>query len=56
MTKMVAAHDLELVRALCQRTVVLDKGEIVTDGSSEKILDDIPLLMAHGLTPGGKVT
>jgi len=51
MTKIVAAHDLELVGALCQRTMVLDKGEIVADGSTKRILNDISLLRAHGLAP-----
>jgi len=56
MTKMVAAHDLELVRALCQRTMVLDGGEIVAEGSSEEILNDISLLRAHGLAREAEVT
>ncbi len=51
MTKIVASHDLELVRALCQRAIVLDKGEIVADDSTEKILNNISLLRAHGLAP-----
>lgn len=50
-TKTIATHDLELVKALCQRTVILDKGEIVADGITEKILDDVSLLKAHGLAP-----
>jgi len=50
-TKIVAAHDLELVRALCQRTVVMDEGKIVAGGSTESILSDVPLLRAHGLAP-----
>lgn len=50
-TKIVATHDLELVKALCQRAVILDKGEIVAEDSTEKILNDIPLLRAHGLAP-----
>jgi cobalt/nickel transport system ATP-binding protein len=50
-TKIVAAHDLELVKALCQRTIILDKGEIVAEGTTEKILNDISLLKAHGLAP-----
>ena len=50
-TKIIASHDLELVRALCQRTVVLDEGKIVADGSTESILNDILLLKAHGLAP-----
>lgn len=49
MTKVIATHDLELVKALCQRTVVIDEGVIVADGNTETILSDIPLLRAHGL-------
>ena len=49
MTKIVATHDLELVRALCGRTVVMDEGKIVADGNTEDILNDISLLKAHGL-------
>ncbi len=48
-TKIIATHDLELVKALCQRTVVMDEGKIVADAQTEKILQDIPLLRAHGL-------
>lgn len=50
-TKIVAAHDLELVKALCQRTIVLDGGKIVADDRTETILSDISLLRAHGLAP-----
>jgi len=49
MTKIIATHDLELVRALCRRTVVMDEGKIVTDGNTEDILEDVGLLKAHGL-------
>jgi cobalt/nickel transport system ATP-binding protein len=49
MTKIIATHDLELVRALCGRTVVMDEGKIVAEGNTEDILDDITLLKAHGL-------
>ncbi len=51
MTKIIATHDLELVRALCQRTVVMDEGKVVADGDTEVILGDIPLLKCHGLAP-----
>ncbi len=50
-TKMVATHDLELVKALCQRTIILDKGEIVAEGDTTSILNDVSLLRAHGLAP-----
>jgi cobalt/nickel transport system ATP-binding protein len=48
-TKVIATHDLELVSVTCQRTVIMDKGKIVADGKTERILGDIPLLRAHGL-------
>jgi len=51
MTKIVAAHDLELVRALCSRTVVLDRGQVIADGATSHILADVSLLAAHGLAP-----
>ncbi len=51
MTKIVASHDLELVQALCQRTIVLDHGEVIADGATNHILADTPLLRAHGLAP-----
>ena len=51
MTKVIASHDLELVQALCQRVVVVDHGEVIADGATSHILEDIPLLRAHGLAP-----
>ncbi len=50
-TKVIATHDLDVVRALCQRVVVLDRGEVVADGTTEAILNDLPLMRAHGLAP-----
>ncbi len=49
MTRIFASHDLELVQALCQRAIILDRGQIVADGMTEHILADISLLSAHGL-------
>jgi len=51
MTKIIATHDLELVRALCHRTMVMDEGKVVADGDTKAILGDIPLLKEHGLAP-----
>jgi cobalt transport protein ATP-binding subunit len=49
MTKIIASHDMELIKALCERTVILDDGQIVTDDLTENILSNMPLLRAHGL-------
>ncbi len=52
MAKIVAAHDLELVRALCSRTIVLDQGRVIADDTTSRILADTSLLAAHGLAFG----
>ncbi len=48
-TMLVATHDLNMVRELFPRTIVLDGGRIVADGATADILTDAPLLAAHGL-------
>src|SRR4030042_5766125 len=48
MTKIIATHDLELVSALCHRTVVMYEGKVVADGGTEAILGDNPLLKEYG--------
>lgn len=48
-TILASTHDLHFVRELFPRTVVMDQGRIVADGATEKILNDAPLLEAHGL-------
>ena len=49
LTKIIATHDLELVKALCPRTIVFDHGEVIIDGATSHILADKQLLSAHGL-------
>lgn len=39
-TVLVVEHDLEFVRALCQRAIVIDAGEIVADGPMIPVLHD----------------
>ncbi len=51
MTKIIASHDLELVRILCSRAIILDRGQVMADGVPQHILADTPLLRAHGLAP-----
>jgi cobalt/nickel transport system ATP-binding protein len=48
-TKIIASHDLEMILALCDRVLLLDGGRIVTQGLTEEILSDEPLMLAHGL-------
>ena len=50
-TKIIATHDLEMVRALCQRAVVIYEGRIVADGHTSIILEDRSLLKTSGLAP-----
>jgi len=49
-TKLVASHDLDLVKFLCNRTIILDGGKVVADGPTEEVLGDEKLLGDHGLT------
>jgi cobalt/nickel transport system ATP-binding protein len=48
-TRIVASHDLDMVVALCERVIVLDRGAIVASGPSTQVLDDEVLMLAHGL-------
>jgi cobalt/nickel transport system ATP-binding protein len=48
-TMLVSTHDLAMVKELFPRTIVMDNGEIVTDGLTVELLENVPLLEAHGL-------
>ncbi len=48
-TMLVSTHDMKLVQELFPRTVVVDEGRVVADGSTKDILEDEALLTAHGL-------
>ncbi len=50
-TKIIASHDLELVREMCDTTVILDDGLVVAHGPTGELLDDQELLSRHGLAP-----
>ena len=47
--QLIATHDLEFVVEICPRTIVLDGGRVVADGPTRRLLDDEPLMLAHGL-------
>jgi cobalt/nickel transport system ATP-binding protein len=48
-TQVIASHDLDMILDLCQRVLVLDRGRLIADGPTDKILADAALLEAHGL-------
>jgi len=48
-TQVIATHDLELVVEICPRVIVLDRGAIVAQGPTVEVLNDEPLMLAHGL-------
>lgn len=48
-TKVIAAHDLELIRETCQRVLVLDRGALAADGPAQELLANADLMEAHGL-------
>ena len=48
-TMLVASHDMRLVWDLCSRTVILDGGRLVSDGSTTGLLQDGALMERHGL-------
>jgi len=48
-TLIVATHDLEMVREIFPRVIVMDVGRVVFDGPTSAALADRALLEAHGL-------
>ena len=49
LTMLVSTHDMLLVRELFPRMVILDQGQVVADGPTSELMEDITLLEAHGL-------
>jgi cobalt/nickel transport system ATP-binding protein len=49
LTMLVSTHDLHMVRDLFPRTIILDNGRVVADGSTKMLLQDEKLLKEHGL-------
>lgn len=48
-TMLVSTHDMKLVAEIFPRTIIVDGGLVVADGSTSHILADAALLEAHGL-------
>lgn len=51
LTQLIATHDLDLALELCDRTIVLSKGQIVFDGATERVMSNPELLAEHALEP-----
>ena len=50
-TRLIAAHDLDLVLDVCPRTIVLNRGEVAADGPTLEIFRDGVLLERCSLEP-----
>ena len=48
-TQLIATHDLDMVRELCGRTIVLDEGKIIADGQTSDILEDANVKATLGI-------
>jgi cobalt transport protein ATP-binding subunit len=48
-TMLVASHDMRMVAECFPRTLILDEGRIVADGSTESLMENVQLLADHGL-------
>ena len=48
-TKIIASHDLDMIRHLCRRVMFLSRGEKVADDATEAVLENSSLLLANGL-------
>ncbi len=49
LTKVIASHDLELILDICDRVIVLYRGQVVTGGGTKEILSDKSLMASTGL-------
>ncbi|MBZ4688083.1 MAG: cobalt/nickel transport system ATP-binding protein [Clostridia bacterium] len=48
-TKIIATHDMDMVFELCERTIILQDGKVITDGPTAKILSNVELMEECGL-------
>jgi len=48
-TKIIATHDLDMALDVCERTIVMHKGEITADRTTQSVFSDDELLARSGL-------
>lgn len=48
-TKIIASHDMGLIRSCCQKVAVINGGEMVGFGNADEILSDESILASNGL-------
>ena len=48
-TMLIATHDLDMVKTLTPRTILMNRGKIAADGPSMELLSDEALLYENGL-------
>ena len=48
-TRVIAAHDLDLILRTCERTLLLDHGKLIVDGPTRTVLANATLMDEHGL-------
>ncbi|MCK6627880.1 MAG: energy-coupling factor ABC transporter ATP-binding protein [Anaerolineae bacterium] len=49
LTMLISTHDMLMVRELFPRMIIMDEGQVVADGPTEILLNDVDLLETHGL-------
>jgi len=54
-TMLISSHDMLLVQELFPRTVIMDEGRIVADGSTAELMENEQLLYEHGLEKPGAI-
>ncbi len=48
-TQLIATHDLNLVKEICPRSIIIEDGKVIADGSTEEILNNDELRKRLGL-------
>lgn len=48
-TKIIASHDMDLIKKTCDRVIFVEKGTIVYDGTVDKLMDNEEFLIEHGM-------